>query len=238
MLDRIFGKISSNLINLSHLIQIRGHLFYSRCIDQNSLVVDLGANKGDFSLQIVQAFGCKCYALEASPGLYEAIPKDQHIKKFNLAVCKKNGPISFYLSSNLEASTIVNDIKKAWDSFGTIIVDGITLEDFLIRNKISSVDLLKIDIEGAEIEVLDSISDDTLRTIKQITVEFHQFCKGINCGEDITRIKKRFNNLGFICIAMRLDNTDVLFINDYKINFKWLERFYVKLLISFCNRKR
>ena len=231
MLHCVYRKIRDKLINLSQFVQIREHHFYARGIDQNSLVVDLGANKGDFSSQISQTFGCKCYALEASPSLYNAIPENSYFKKFNLAVCKKSGPVSFYLSSNPEASTIVNDVKKAWGSIGTIIVDGTTLENFLMRNKISSIDLLKIDIEGAEIEVLNSISDDTLRTIKQITIEFHQFCKGFNCRQDIIRIKKRLKNLGFICIILNQNNTDVLFINVHKINLKWWERFYVNLLI-------
>ncbi|WP_242725383.1 FkbM family methyltransferase [Microcoleus vaginatus] len=53
---------------------------------------------------------------------------------------------------------------------GEISVDGITLETFLNNQRIELVDLLKIDIEGAEEAVFNSTSDATLCNVKQITI--------------------------------------------------------------------
>ena len=46
--------------------------------------------------------------------------------------------------------------------------------DYLFETKlIDRIDFLKIDIEGAEIEALNGISDENLRKIKNISMEYH-----------------------------------------------------------------
>ncbi|WP_366930871.1 FkbM family methyltransferase [Microcoleus sp. bin38.metabat.b11b12b14.051] len=53
---------------------------------------------------------------------------------------------------------------------GVISVDAMTLDTFLNKHKIESIDLLKVDIEGAEEALFNSTSDATLCNIKQITI--------------------------------------------------------------------
>ena len=48
-----------------------------------------------------------------------------------------------------------------------------TLSELLKRERWTTVDLLKIDIEGSEYETLLAETDDSLRRIKRINVEFH-----------------------------------------------------------------
>ncbi len=228
----IYSKILSTVVCVltprSFFTEIRGHHFYPQIVNQNSLIVDLGANKGDFSVEINHSFGCRCYALEASPITFKRIPENPRILKFNLAVCGKNGPITLHISPNSEANTIVSEIKNGGEFAEAVTVDGTMLEDFLANNEINAIDILKMDIEGAEIEVLDSMSDDALRNVRQITVEFHQFCKGFDCLTDIIRIKKRLRRLGFVCMAFDTLNKDFLAINKQKIRLKLWERFQIQ----------
>jgi FkbM family methyltransferase len=67
-------------------------------------------------------------------------------------------------------------------------LDGITLETFLNTQRIELVDLLKIDIEGAEEAVFNSTRDATLCNIKQITIEFHDFVPGCISSEEVTKL--------------------------------------------------
>jgi len=53
------------------------------------------------------------------------------------------------------------------------LVDTITLEDLLRGRNISTVDLLKCDIEGAEYDVFAATSDDQLSRINEIVMEVH-----------------------------------------------------------------
>jgi FkbM family methyltransferase len=52
-------------------------------------------------------------------------------------------------------------------------VNALTLEMFLRQNAISRVDLLKMDIEGSEIDVFEGATDEDLQRVDQFTIEFH-----------------------------------------------------------------
>jgi hypothetical protein len=58
------------------------------------------------------------------------------------------------------------------------------------------IDLLKIDIEGAEYDLLLNSSDSELLKFKQITVEFHDFLDS-KYKEKNKLIEKRMIDLGF-----------------------------------------
>ncbi len=51
----------------------------------------------------------------------------------------------------------------------------ITFRELRRRAGVDRIDLLKIDIEGAEIGMFDDCTDEELSSIGQITVEFHAF---------------------------------------------------------------
>jgi hypothetical protein len=119
-------------------------------------------------------------------------------------------------------------------------VDGITLETFLNNQRIELVDLLKIDIEGAEEAVFNSTRDTTLCNVKQISIEFHDFMPGSISTEEVNKITNRLKRLGFICLPFSymlfgMESSDFLFINTNKckIPYKdWLGFQMIKLLLT------
>src|SRR5262249_10347793 len=71
----------------------------------------------------------------------------------------------------------------------------------------------KLDIEGAELAVFDSCGDEFLRSVGQITVEFHEWA-GVGTVADVRRIVRRLERLGFFVFSFgRNVYLDVLFIN-------------------------
>jgi Methyltransferase FkbM domain len=72
--------------------------------------------------------------------------------------------------------------------------------------------MLKLDIEGAELDVLHSTEDETFRRIRQITVEFHDFIYP-GTAKRVDSIRQRLHAAGFHDICFSLDHSDVLFIN-------------------------
>ncbi len=214
----------------SGLSNLKTHTIYTKILDSDSLVIDLGANVGQFSEAITRELNCRCYAIEAVPSVYSQLPENGLIKKFNYAISDRNEPLKIYTSDNLECNSISQQAASIYGLQGEISVDGITLETFLKNQRIELVDLLKIDIEGAEEAVFNSTSDTTLCNVKQITIEFHDFLPGSISTEEVNKITNRLKRLGFICIPFSylfpdMDTCDFLFINRNrcKIPYKdWL----------------
>jgi len=224
----------------SGLSNLQTHSIYSKILDSDSLVIDLGANLGQFSEAITREFKCSCYAIEAAPSLYSKLPENGLVKNFNYAISDRNEPLKFYISDNIESNSISQEVASSHGIQGEVSVDGITLETFLNNQRIELVDLLKIDIEGAEEAVFNSTRDTTLCNVKQISIEFHDFIPGSISSEEVNKITNRLKKLGFICIPFSylfpyMLSADFLFINTNrcKIPYKdWLGFQMIKLLLT------
>jgi FkbM family methyltransferase len=208
------------------IMSLRGHHFYTGILDTNSTVVDLGAHRGEFSTLVSEQFGCKCYAVEASPDLCSLILENRLLKPYNYVINDSNQPVKFHLAHNPECNTIYNLPTQTTDK--VVQVEGITLDKFLEINQINQIDLLKVDIEGAEIELFNSLSDATIAKIKQISVEFHDFLPYIDdMREKIKAIKARLKKLGFACIIYTITcHEDVLFLNRDYCQISNIDMFY------------
>jgi FkbM family methyltransferase len=68
-----------------------------------------------------------------------------------------------------------------------------TLDEIMRTEKIDHIDLLKIDCEGGEYAVFDSMSDETLGRISRIVLEFHE----LHPSHDHRRIVNRLKSTGF-----------------------------------------
>jgi FkbM family methyltransferase len=237
--DAILNKVDQLIEVLSrksHIISFREHHFI-HSLNAQSLVLDLGAHKGEFSAQISREFGCRCIAVEANPALFGGIVENALVKKYHYAVSGQSGPVHFHVSENPEASSTMKKISDFWGTRESIQVPGICLEDLLEKCQIKTVDLLKVDIEGGEIEMFKSMSDQAIRGVRQITIEFHSFCNPAIQG-DISQIKRRFRKLGFLCLPFPLKTSlstdcDTLFINGRGMDFGWKEwlRIFIPLYI-------
>jgi len=55
------------------LVSVRGHHIWPGPLTKDSVIVDAGAHRGEFSAEIIRRFGCQCYLVEANPGLAETL---------------------------------------------------------------------------------------------------------------------------------------------------------------------
>lgn len=216
----------------SVITTVRGHSFYTDIVNQDSIVVDLGAHKGEFSSEVSSRFGCICYLVEALPALYSRIAAGRLMHKYNFAMAGRDERVTLFVSKNPEGNTITG--APAGECGGTVTVEGITLETLMGRVGIDSIDLLKVDIEGAEIALFDAVSDTTLSNIAQITVEFHDFMPGAVSAQQVKRINQRLQGLGFYAIKFsRSLNTDVLFINRQRCNVSAAKYWHTKYVVKY-----
>ena len=208
---------------------VEWHTIHPRFLGPDSIVIDVGASNGRFSRSMIDRFGCRCYAIDASPEACASIQPDKLLSTFNLAICSNSGPVKFHVNENPEASSIVDqtgsNIVKTFD------VPGKHLEKFCTDLDLRVVDLLKLDIEGAEIGVIDSCSNDFLKNLQQITIEFHDFC-GITHPSEVKRVIGRLKKIGFFPVRMsRNGHLDTLFINRNQCDISLWECLWIRYFI-------
>ncbi|CAN5708937.1 hypothetical protein BH09PLA1_BH09PLA1_20420 [soil metagenome] len=127
----------------------------------------------------------------------------------NCAISDSHEPITFYVSNeHSEKSSIVPQVSG--DNCSAHTVEAKTLDDVIVENKIDQINLLKVDIEGAELPMLRSLSSQTLDKIDQITIEFHDFT-GAMTRQDVNQTVKRLESAGFRSIKFSVSNKDWLF---------------------------
>lgn len=202
------------------------HSFLPSALPKDGVVVDLGANRGRFSGKMASRYGARCYAVEAHPGIFESLKANSDAECFHFAITDRVGTVPIKLSDNLLAATIVSEATG-----GRVAeVPCIDLEGFVAQAGISRIDLLKVDIEGAELPMLAACSDDFLRSIPQITVEFHDFC-GMTPEREVRAAISRLEALGFFAVRFsRIGHQDTLLINTAHIPLSWPQRLYIKHL--------
>lgn len=191
------------------ITNIRGHSFFGQRLKRNCVIVDLGANKGDFSRQAKSQFDAQCISIEAAPALAAVLQRDSALRVMNCAISDSQEPVTFYVSKDhSEKSSIV--AQSAGDNSSAHTVECKTLDDVIIENELEQINLLKVDIEGAELPMIRSLSDSTLKKIDQITIEFHDFTGAIS-KEDVSRTVQRLESAGFRSIKFSMSNKDWLF---------------------------
>jgi FkbM family methyltransferase len=191
-------------------IRICDHTFLPRLINSQSVIVDLGAFDGDFAEAMINRFQCLVVSAEPVRALFDRLRPHSLHRAFPVAVGGKNQPIQINVYASRCAS--VFGAAAADERFTTQPSEMVTLFEFCRRAAVDRIDLLKIDIEGAEIELFDNSSDQDLLSATQITVEFHDFIYPEQ-KPAVTRIIERLRDIGFHVIRFSLDNTNILFLN-------------------------
>jgi FkbM family methyltransferase len=175
---------------------LRDHTLVRHLLGHETVVLDLGANKGDFSHGMIATFGSRCYAVEASPALFASIPDHPRLIKLNAAVAGQSGSLPFHVNENPEAGSIYGDSLPGRTD--AITVRAVTIVELLDLWHLTRVDVVKLDIEGAEIEALAACPDALLQSVTQFTIEFHDF-NGLCSREAVEKTVARFQQLGFWC---------------------------------------
>lgn len=193
------------------------HYFANQYRPKNGdVVIDLGAGLGEESTIFAEWVGNqgKVYAIEATPRIAEALTfakeanKLQNVFISNIAINNKSEPVEIADETGYVGNTIHTVIENKTNVF---TVPGITLDDFFHRHEIRHVDLLKVNIEGAEQFMILGM-DNSVSKIKNIAISCHDFRHTHNKESEFYRtmdkIKHYFSSNGFSLQV--LDSNDIL----------------------------
>jgi len=149
----------------------------------NKIFIDCGAHCGESILEAKRRFGndIKIISFEANPNL--AIPLQNHFKDdLNVEVrneatwIEDQESTSFYLSVDWSDGSSIYKEKKSGGISDNISVNipSINLANFIKKIKKDNYIILKLDVEGAEYEILNHlIEEDVMSLVDEFHGEFH-----------------------------------------------------------------
>ena len=168
---------------------------YDFDLSNNSIVLDFGGYKGQWASDIYSKYNCKIIVFEPVQEFYLNIKKrfksNKNIMVNCFALGKNNRDEKIYLSDDGSSLYV--------DSDNFELIKYKELLSFFEVNKILIVDLMKINIEGGEYELLETlINTNIISKIKHIQVQFHNINKFSKQEMNLISNKlKKSHNLNF-----------------------------------------
>jgi len=165
---------STDLMAFTHVWMIQEYSDDNFSINNDDVIIDVGAHIGLFALFASQF--CKngkifCYEpiKENYKILIENIEMNQiqNIFPNNLAVTKETSRVKIFLNDDQSGHSMFIQNKNF------VEVDSKSLSDIFIDNGIKECDFLKLDCEGAEYEIIESLPSDLFTKINKTAIEYH-----------------------------------------------------------------
>ncbi|HEY1802697.1 MAG TPA: FkbM family methyltransferase [Terriglobales bacterium] len=178
-------------------------------VSSDAIVYSLGVGEDiSFDLSVIEKFGATVHAFDPTPKAKTWLESQSLPEQFSfqaIGAARFDGEVDFYLPprSDFVSHSIIRAQQYSRDS---IRVPVMKLSTAMRRLQHSRLDILKMDIEGAEYEVLDDLIKDDIY-VKQIVVEFHHRLSSIGIAKTRAAISA-LNNYGmkisYICPRMEV----------------------------------
>ncbi len=177
---------------------------------KKSVIVDVGAHYGFFSLFANRNThkDSQIYSFEPSAENFRTLRKNisdnkiENVRMFQCAVGSKNGTGKLIHRKNPVNSALEETTYVRSSSFEAVEIK--TLGTLIKEKKIQQIDFLKLDCEGSEYAILETLSDEIFQIIKTISMEFHDLKSEKYTCEFILEILKRKN---FNIVKNKYDKT-------------------------------
>ena len=203
----IFDKGISRTLLLFGERELEHKYILENCLKENMTVLDIGSNIGYYpliELNKIKNTG-KLISVEPSPENYEMLKKnlilnnflnsETNIKTYNIAISEKSEIKKFYISnySNLNSFHLEKD-NKYLNEASFINVKTKSILDISEGKKI---DFIRMDVEGHEVKILNSLVEYIKKTNYKPMVLFEPHLKRYNKNNDIVNALNNIFLLGY-----------------------------------------
>ncbi len=163
---------------------------------ERKIFFDIGANIGNYSLCYTAMFNSKVYAFEPSFKNLDLLKKNILLNNFQSKIiiipnalssdfeeCKFNQVNDEYAAAT---STIVSNSANNKSYYKTV---SLSIDALVSRNIISFPQLIKIDVDGNELKILENLQHNSLKKCESISIEVDK--------KNLKEIEQILNNKGF-----------------------------------------
>ena len=168
-------------------------------------VIDVGANIGCFTILAARQVGPtgRVIAIEPDEGSFHQLERNlelnrlRNVTPLRLALGGGEGRITLYNGAGTLFSSIYPKVdgRRVYGQGRSQEVQMTTLEAMMKEEHINRCEYLKMDCEGAEYDILRSMTQELAGRIHQITMEVHRVPRG-----DPAEIGQNLDRLGYTCV--------------------------------------
>ena len=141
-------------------------------LNADSIVFDLGGYHGDWAQNIHNKHKCEVWIFEPAKEYYDKIVKrfenNDKVKVFQFGLSGVDQTLNIYMNG---------DATSTHQEIGTPeIITLKSCSEFMEEYSIKNVDLVKINIEGGEYELLETLIErDELSLFDNLQIQFHSY---------------------------------------------------------------
>jgi len=173
-----------NILNMGYKLN---HMVDLSLLD-DGVVIDGGSAKGEFLTAFRKLNNqCTVYCFECNATNLKSLIdlKDQNMYFFREALVGEGSPKivkftefkgvdgKYYQWGNIYGNHKDNSDNMKLEEIVEYMVPTTTLREVIEKTNINIISYLKLDIEGAEEEIFNTLSPDVIDKIKQFSVEYH-----------------------------------------------------------------
>lgn len=163
------------LVELFEEIFVHRHYLFE-ALSSRPLIIDCGSNIGMSVLFFKWLYpAAEILAFEPDPATFSLLQRNvsanglSDVRLMNSAVCDLDGPVDFYVDPEHPGSLLMS-MRRARLPKQRVTASGIRLSHHIHRR----VDLLKMDIEGAEeLVIQDLVAQGKLTLVNELIFEYH-----------------------------------------------------------------
>lgn len=195
VLKRLVGKEPRLKTELNvAVVEEGGWRYHPDALDRDSVVYSLGIGKDtDFDQALMRRFGLQVHAFDPTPSTAEWLLEHPQGPAFHFhpwAVTATDGTLTLYprlRKDGSKSSVMYTMVADGGAQADAIEVPAFSLASIAATLGHDRLDLLKMDIEGAEYDVLDTLPDLAVQP-RQLLVEFHHRFAGIGPARTIEAV--------------------------------------------------